>query len=258
MRRASIALALVLFALAAEAAPADEILVFAAASLTDALDEIAPGYAATSGNAVRFDFGATSTLARQIEAGAPADLCLSADAATIDGLERRGLLLAGTRRRILSNRLAIIVAAEHGAAVAAPRDLLGPRVRGLALAEPESVPAGVYARQWLTALGLWDAVRAKVLPVDNVRAALATVAAGNADAAIVYRTDARISSRVRIAYAVPDGEGPPIDYVGAVVAATRHAPAARDFLRHLTSPPAQSVFQRHGFLPPRAEPAATP
>jgi molybdate transport system substrate-binding protein len=232
------------------AAPArgGELHVFAAASLTDALGELAAAYQKDSGETVLLNAGASSTLARQIQEGAPADLFLSADEEKMDGLEKRGLLLAGTRRSILANTLVIVVPADSTLRIAAPADLAAPRVRALALAEPQSVPAGIYARRYLEGRGLWERVRDKVIPTENVRGALAAVESGNADAGIVYKTDAGISKKVRIAYEVPRAEGPAISYPFAVVAATRRPQAARRFLAWLESPAALAVFQRYGFL----------
>ncbi|HEX2222800.1 MAG TPA: molybdate ABC transporter substrate-binding protein, partial [Thermoanaerobaculia bacterium] len=122
------------------------------------------------------------------------------------------------------------------------------QVKALPLAQPKTVPAGIYAREYLTKLGLWTAIARKVVPTDNVRAALDAVESGNVDAGIVYKTDARISKQVKVAYEVPRAEGPRISYPFAVVAATKHSASARRFLRFLGSPAARKVFEKHGFL----------
>ncbi len=228
---------------------AETLTVSAAASLTDAVQEIGKAYEAKSGVEIEFNFGASNQLARQIEEGAPVDLFLSADEASVERLEKKGLLAAGTRSSILSNALVIVVEKRSSLAVASPEALASEPVHTIALAEPDSVPAGIYAREYLQGLGLWERVKAKVVPTENVRAALAAVESGNADAAIVYRTDAGISHRVRIAYEVPTGSGPPISYAAAMMRESRHASAARLFLRYLESPPASAVFRRYGFLP---------
>ncbi len=225
---------------------AEDVNVFAAASLTDALKEIAPAYAKTSGDKLAFNLGASSMLARLIREGAPADLFFSADEAQMDGLERAGLLLPGTRRPLLSNTLVVVVASEGGPKIASPRDLAS--VHALALAEPKSVPAGVYAKQYLAKLGLWGALSARVIPTENVRACLAAVEAGNADAGIVYRTDALISKKVRIAWSVPAAEGPDISYPVAIPRDAPHAAAAKRFAVYLESEPARAIFVRYGFL----------
>ena len=129
-----------------------------------------------------------------------------------------------------------------------PAALIEPAIKRLALADPKSVPAGVYAREYLTKLGLWNAVAAKIVPTENVRAALAAVESGNVEAGIVYKTDAKISKAVRIAYEVSAAEGPKISYPVAVVKGTRHADAAKSFLQYLKSGPALAVFKKYGFI----------
>jgi molybdate transport system substrate-binding protein len=224
-----------------------ELNVSAAASLSDALQEIKTRYEAASGDQILLNLGASSTLARQIEEGAPADLFLSADEAKMDLLEKRGLVLPGSRRSVLSNSLVVVVPADSPLRIASAADLAGPKVRVLALAEPRTVPAGIYAREYLRKLNLWDKMIDRVVPTENVRAALAAVEQGNADAGIVYKTDAGISKRVRIAYEVPRAEGPRISYPFAILAGG-NAEAARRFLAYLESPAALGVFERYGFL----------
>lgn len=212
---------------------AAEIRVFAAASLTEALQEVAAGYERETGDRVLFNFAGSSTLARQIELGAPADLFLSADEAKMDGLQKRGLVDVRTRASVLSNALVIV-----GDGIRSPRDLIGKK---LALAEPSTVPAGIYAKTWLVKSGLWPRVAPNVIPTDNVRAALAAVEAGNADAAIVYRTDTR-----RPAFVIRDG--PPISYPFAVLTGAEQPRAARRFLAYAQSEAGLRVFRKHGFL----------
>ena len=214
---------------------AAEIRVLAAASLTDALQEIAKSYEQRTGDRIVFSFGASSMLARQIAAGAPADLFLSADERSMNRVQ------TSVRASVLSNSLVIV----GDLRITHPRDLL--RAKSIALAEPSSVPAGIYARQWLERVGLWKALQPKVIPTDNVRAALAAVASGNADAAIVYRTDARIAKRVRVAYAVPRAQTPHIAYPFAVLRDADQPQAARRFFDHLRGKPARDTFARYGF-----------
>lgn len=233
---------------AAMPAAAAEIDVFAAASLTDALKEIAPAYEKASGDKLVFNFGASSTLARQIQEGAPADLFFSADEAKMDGLEKAGLLAKGTRRSLLSNALVIVVPADSSLKIGSAEDLASTKVKALALAETQSVPAGIYAKEWLQSQKLWDRVSAKVIPTENVRAALAAVESGNVDAGIVYKTDAGISKKVKIAYEVPAAGGPKISYPLAMIAASKHPEATRKLLVYLESAPALDVFHRYGFL----------
>ncbi|HEY0548995.1 MAG TPA: molybdate ABC transporter substrate-binding protein, partial [Verrucomicrobiae bacterium] len=153
-----------------------------------------------------------------------------------------------TRKSHLANSLVIVVATEKGAAIAAPKDLAGDKVSRLALAETRTVPAGIYAREYLEKQNLWPAVAAKVIPTENVRAALAAVEAGNAEAGIVYKTDAAISKKVKVAYEVPAKDNPAISYPMAIVKESRNIPAAQRFLTHLNSSEANQVFKKFGFI----------
>jgi len=227
---------------------AAEVTVFAAASLTDSLEEVAAAYEKQSGDKIVFNFGASSTLARQIEEGAPADIFFSADEAKMDGLEKKGLILKETRKSRLSNLLVIVVASEKGAAIGDPKDLATDKVKRLALAEPRTVPAGIYAKEYLQKQNLWTAIEAKVVPTENVRAALSAVEAGNAEAGIVYKTDASISRKVKVAYEVPARDNPPISYPMAVVKETKQPEAAKRFLDHLNSENATKTFEKFGFI----------
>ena len=230
------------------AAPAPELTVFAAASLTESLQEIGVAYEKAGGSHVAFNFGASSTLARQISEGAPADAFFSADEAKMDGLARQGHVLAETRRSPLANSLVFVVAAGSSIRIASARDLLDASIRVVALAEPQSVPAGIYAKAYLRSIGVWGDVIDKVVPTENVRAAMATVEAGNADAAIVYKTDTAISSKVKVALEVAPADGPRISYPVAVLTHAPQLDAARRFVDYLTSAPALDVFRSHGFI----------
>jgi molybdate transport system substrate-binding protein len=227
---------------------AGEVTVFAAASLSDALRELAAAHEKATGDTVRLNLGASSILARQIEEGAPADLFFSADEAKMDDLARAGLIDPATRRSLLSNSLVIVVAADSGLQLRSAEDLTLPAIRRLAIAEPETVPAGIYARAYLRQKGLWEKVADKTIPTENVRAALAAVESGNVDAGIVYRTDALSSKKVRIACEVPRGAGPRISYPVAVVKGGGNPAGARRFLALLASPAGQSVFAKYGFV----------
>jgi molybdate transport system substrate-binding protein len=224
------------------------VIVFAAASLTDCLKEIAAGYEKKTGEMIILNLAASSTLAVQIRAGARADIFFSADEPRMQALEDEGLIAKGTRRSRLSNSLVIVVAAEGRAEVKSPQDLAGPKIKRLALGNPQGVPAGVYAREYLQRLKLWSALEPKVVPMASVRAALAAVEAGNVDAGIVYKTDAAISRKVRIAWEAPRQEGPRISYPAALVADAPQPQAARRFLEHLGSEEAQAVFRKFGFI----------
>lgn len=237
--------------LALLSATAAELNVFAAASLADALKELARNYEASSGDKLRFNLGASSTLARQIKEGAPADVFFSADEAKMDDLAAAGLIAADSRRSLLSNTLVIVVGNEGGPTIAAAADLASASVRRIALGETQTVPAGIYAREYLQQLGLWTQLSGKVVPVDNVRAALAAVESGNADAGIVYKTDALISKKVKVAFEVPLAEGPKISYPVAVLRKATNSDAATKFVIYLASPEAVAMFTRFGFLPSR-------
>jgi molybdate transport system substrate-binding protein len=224
-----------------------ELTVHAAASLVDAMKEIGPAYEKQSGDKLQFNFGASSLLARQIEQGAPADLFFSADEAKMDDLDKKNLLQPATRRSLLSNVLVIVVAADSTAAPKSAADLTKAAIRKLALAETQTVPAGIYAREYLQKLGLWDKVKEKVVPAENVRAALAAVESGNVEAGIVYKTDALTSTKVKIAFEIPAAEGPKISYPVAVLKSSKETERAKIFVDYLAGPAAGSIFEKFGF-----------
>ena len=248
--RKSFSVAAVFFVLAwtQASAWADEILVSAAASLTDVLKEISNGYQAKSKQTVKFNFGPSNGLARQIEEGAPADIFFSADLPQMDSLDKKGLLEPGTRKNLLSNQLVIIVPADSKLAISSPKDLLKADIKKIALAEPSSVPVGVYTSKYLADEGLWDQVKPKVVPVQDVRATQAAVESGNVEAGFVYKTDAAVSKKVKIIYEVPIDKGPKITYPVAIVKESKRKDAARDFLNHASSPAAKETFKKYGFV----------
>jgi molybdate transport system substrate-binding protein len=227
---------------------ADEILVSAAASLTDVLNEISKNYQSKTKNTVKFNFGPSSGLARQIDEGAPADIFFSADLPQMDNLDKKGRLEPGTRKNLLSNQLVIIVPADSKLALSLPKDLLKADVKRIALAEPSSVPVGVYTSKYLTDEGLWDQVKPKVVPVQDVRATLASVESGNVEAGFVYKTDAAVSRKVKIVYEVPIDKGPKITYPLAIVKDSKRKDAARDFVSYVQSPAAKNAFKKYGFV----------
>ena len=233
---------------AGAAVHAATITVFAAASLTDGLREIARDYQIKTGDKIAFNFAASSILERQIEEGAPADIFFSADEAKMDALEKKGLIEKNTRRSRLSNLLVIVVAADSVLLLKSPKDLAAKEISHIALADPQSVPAGIYAREYLQRIHLWDAISPKVVPMGNVRAALAAVESGDAEAGIVYKTDAAISRNTRIAFEVPRQEGPKISYSMAVMKEAREQKAARAFLEYLNSEAAGREFTKFGFI----------
>jgi len=194
------------------------------------------------------NFGASSLLARQIAEGAPADIFFSADEARMDAVERNGLVLKGTRRSRLSNSLVVVVASDSALIIKSSHDLTNARVQRIALADPKTVPAGIYAREYLEKLRLWPAVASKVVPTDNVRAALSAVESGNVEVGIVYKTDAGISKKVKIAYQVPASDSPVISYPMAVMKESKQPEAAKRFLNYLDSEEAAQVFEKFGFI----------
>ena len=239
---------LVLTVCLAPALRAAEITVFAAASLSESLKEIAADYQKSTGDTVVFNLAASSLLARQIEAGAPADIFFSADEAKMENLQTKDLIRKETRKSILSNTLVIVVGAEQGSTLISPSDLATDKVKRLALAEPSSVPAGVYAKEYLQRQKLWDAVDRKIVATENVRACLAAVESGNVDAGIVYQTDVAISKKVKVAYIVPHKEGPSISYPVAIVKESKNLEAAQKFLNYIESESASTVFRKFGFI----------
>jgi molybdate transport system substrate-binding protein len=233
---------------AAQCGYAASITVFAAASLTDSLSKIATQYEQKTHDKIVFNFAGSSLLARQIEEGAPADIFFSADEAQMDRLQKKGLVRVETRQSRLSNILVIIVGADSSLAIAGPRDLTKASVARVALADPQVVPAGVYAREYLQKENLWAAVEPKVIPTANVRGALAAVEAGDVETALVYKTDAAISKKVKIAYEVPQEGGPKISYPMAILKDAPEPAAAKQFLQYLGSPEASHVFKEFGFI----------
>ena len=200
--------------------------VHAAASLTDVMREIGAAFQRTTGIAVAFNFAGSNTIARQIENGAPGDVFFSADEAQMNRVSE--FIVSRTRRDIVSNKLAIV----------GTRDLL--HAERIALADPRAVPAGVYAREYLERVGLWRAVEKKIIPTENVRAALAAVKSGNADAAIVYRTDDRTGVIIE--------DSPKITYPAAVLRESKSRAAAIRFIDFLRGKEARAIFTKYGFI----------
>ena len=239
--------------MAASRATAANVTVFAAASLKDSLQALAATYEAQSGDKIVFNFAASGMLARQIEAGAPADLFFSADESRADALAQQGLLASGSRRDVLGNSLVIITTPEH-AVMASAAALTNAEFPQVALGEVKTVPCGAYAKSYLQQQGVWAAIEPKVIPCDNVRAVLAAVETGNVEAGVVYRTDARLAHNVKVAYAVPVGAGPRIIYPLALLKDAPQPVAAQKFASFLESAAAAAVFKQYGFLIPAANP----
>jgi molybdate transport system substrate-binding protein len=218
--------------------------VFAAASLKNTLDDAAALYPAKP----TISYGASSALARQIENGAPADLFISADLDWMDYVEKKGLVAPGTRRNLLGNRLVLIAPAKQpvklqpGPGFPISSFLKDDRI---ALAEPNSVPAGKYAKAAFEKLGVWGEIAGRVAPADNVRAALLLVARGEAPLGVVYQTDANAEPNVTVAGVFPADSHPPIVYPAAALKTARAGAAA--FLEFLGSAKARAIFEKHGF-----------
>jgi len=243
-----LALALLAFASLAPPARAETVTVFAAASLEGALDAAVKPYERGSGNKVVVSYGGSNALARQIEAGAPAALFIGADLDWVDYVEKRGLVVPGTRRNLLGNDLVLVAPAGSTASVKiAPGFDLAAALGGgrLALADPAAVPAGKYAKAALESLGAWKGVEPYLAPAENVRAALVLVSRGEAPLGIVYRTDAMADKGVRVVAAFPEGSHPPIVY--PMVELKGAGAAANGLAKALSSPEARAIWERHGF-----------
>lgn len=226
-----------------------ELLVFAAASLTHALEELGSAWSRNTGSALKFSFAASSALARQLEAGAKADVLLSADLEWMDYAQARGLIDPRSRRDLLGNRLVLIAPASSAISLEiAPGFRLAAALgRGrLATGDPDYVPVGRYARSALTALGVWSEVADRLVRADNARTALAFVSRGEAPLGIVYATDAKVEPGVRVVGEFPADSHLPITYPVAVTSAA--GPDAARFVEFLTSAPARSIFQEYGFV----------
>lgn len=241
-----------LLCLAAFPARAADLTVFAAASLTNALQDAAKAWTAQGHPAPHLSFGASSTLARQLEQGAPANIFASADLKWMDWAQSRHLIAEATRRTLLGNRLVLVMPKSqlHPVTIDKSLDLaalLGPTGR-LAVGDPAHVPAGLYAQQALTTLGLWASAEPHLARAENVRAALLLVERGEVPAGIVYATDAAVAPGVAVAGIFPKSSHDPIDYPFAVTR-SGDTPDARAFLAFLATPEAGAIFRRYGFLP---------
>lgn len=230
------------------------VVVSAAASLTEALQQLAALYEQRTGEQVVLNLGASNTLARQIRSGARVDVFISADEAQMDAVA--GSVVPGTRVDLLSNQLAIAVPDDRPARFLSVEDLLAPAYRRVAIGDPAAVPAGVYAKAYLERAGLWSSIAPRIVPAGSVRLALAAVENGAADAAIVYRTDIATARRARQAFVLPVDQGPRIVYPAAALQGGSNPAGAKRWLDFLRSPDARAVFDRLGFIPLANRPAA--
>lgn len=226
-----------------------QLLVFAAASLTNVLEELSAAWEKESGTPVKLSFASSSVLARQIEAGGKADVFLSADREWMDYLAARGLIDKASRRDVAGNRL-VLIAPEYSKvrlAITPGFALVAALGDGrLCTADPDIVPAGRYARAALVSLGVWDDVARKLVRAENVRAAMTYVARGEAPLGIVYATDAAVDPKVRVVATFPDHSHAPITYPAAATASAGSGAAA--YLVFLRSPEAAAVWKKHGFM----------
>ncbi len=224
----------------------ESVMLFAAASTTDAISDIVNRFEQQNlGARVTTNFAASSTLAHQIESGAGADLFLSANEEWVAYLAKKGFV--AERRDLLGNQLVVVVPAGSPLRLEQPSDLLDENVQRIAIGEPDAVPAGIYAKQALTKLGLWEKLRAKCVPSANVRQALLYVEEGETEAGIVYATDAAISDKVRVAFAFNSSAHEPIVYPLVLLKHGAETPGAKRLYAYLAGPEAAKVFRESGF-----------
>ncbi len=229
-------------------APKADLTVSAAISLKDALDEAKQIYTAENSNVtIAANYGASGTLQLQIEQGAPVDIFLSAAPKQMDALAAKGLLLEGTRKDLLRNEVVLIVPRDSSAGISSFQDLTRADVKQVALGEPVTVPAGQYAKEVLTSLGIYDAVNSKAILAKDVRQVLTYVETGNVDAGIVYATDAMSSAKVKVVATAPAKSHSPVIYPAAVIKESKNPAAAQAFLDFLAGPRGRAVFQKYGF-----------
>jgi molybdate transport system substrate-binding protein len=238
----------------AAVAHAQELTFSVAISMKEAVETLGRQFVqARPGVTLRYNFGASGDLAKQIEAGAPVDLFISAAQRQMDELEAKHLVISATRRTFARNVLTVVTAADSRVVVSAADALLAPGVGRIVVGDPRSVPAGQYAEESLRALGIWSALRPKLVFAENVRQALEYVARGEVDAGVVYATDAATArGRVKEAFRLPESSYRPVLYPAAVVKDSRHSALARAFVELLTGAEGQAALGRLGFQPPPA------
>ena len=225
----------------------EELIIFGAMSLTDALTEISQRFGAVRNIEVYCNFAGSATLQRQIEKGAPADVFVSASVKQMNALQGKGLIHEDSRQAILNNRLVLIAPVNSPLIITNVEMLAQDTIQRVAIGEPNSVPAGIYGREALTHLGVWSAIQPKLIPSSDVRSTLAYVESGEVDVGVVYQTDAAISKKVKIVYQFPDSSHSPIVYPAALVRNTGHKVLAQAFLDYLQTPEVVTIFEKHGF-----------
>ncbi|MGB2889510.1 MAG: molybdate ABC transporter substrate-binding protein [Candidatus Acidiferrales bacterium] len=224
-----------------------DLTISAAISLREVLDEIqSPFRTYHPDTTLHFNLGGSGTLQRQIEQGAPVDVFISASRKEMDSLEAKGLILAGTRRDLAKNRVVLVVpSGESG--IKSFQDLTLPEIKHIAVGEPQTVPAGKYAQEVLTHFGIYDDLKSKLVLAKDVRQVLMYVATGNADAGIVYATDAQTTTRVKVAAIAPEESHSAVIYPVAVIKSSRNPSAAKEFIEFLLGARGRSVFEKYGF-----------
>lgn len=229
-----------------------ELTISAAASLTDALKEIQTSYEGKNKPIkLNFNFGASGALQQQIEQGAPADVFLSAATKNMKALVDKQLIEPAQQKNLLINELVLVVPADGKVVVQKIEDLTAEGIKHVAIGEPQTVPAGSYAKEALTQTKLWDGLQAKIVQGKDVRQVLTYVESGNAEAGFVYKTDALTSQKVKVALSVDSKSYTPIEYPAGIVKATKHSKEAADFYAYLQTKEAQDVFVKYGFTIPK-------
>ena len=228
--------------------PTSDVVVSVAISISEAMQQVAFDFEEGTGLRVALNIGGSDTLATQLIAGASVDLFVSADLRQMTRVELDGGILTASKVNLLSNQLVLVTHGDNPRYFSGIGDLAESNIRRVAMGDPDAVPAGVYARQFLQVSGLWNAVRDKVVPTRNVRAVIAAVEAGNVDAGFVYRTDVSLVENMKIVVAIPVGKGPEIRYVAAVTANAPNESGARQFLDFLSSEASMHIFEDYGFI----------
>ena len=234
---------------AADAPKPVELNISAAVSMKDALAEIQTNYQKKAPHVkLVYNLGASGSLQKQIEQGAPADIFISAAPKQMNELEAKNLVIKATRKNLLENKLVLIAPKDSTLSISKLEDLQNDTVKQISIGETKVVPAGQYAEQALKNLGVWEKIQSKIVFAKDVRTVLTYVDTGNVDAGLVYKTDAAVSKKVKILATAPDGSHAPIIYPAAVLTGTKNQKAAEEFLSYLAGPEGKSVFEKHGFV----------
>lgn len=225
----------------------NELSVFAAISLKDALSEISMGFTDKHNVNILFSFGASTTLQRQIEKGATVDIYIPASSHQLDALQQQDLINTTTRQDLLTNELVVVTHKDNSLSLDKLNDLTNPNITRIAIGQPGIVPAGTYTKESLIQQHLWDKIHSKLIYGNNVRSTLAFVSTRNVDLGIVYKTDVRISNNIKILFDIPTDTHSEIKYPAAVISNTKQKELASEFISFLRSEFASDIFKRHGF-----------